>query len=240
MNRIDHLKELYGLLDQLESVSGGMRLLCELRPRNPRRGVYFFFEPGEQRTDSGRGPRLTRIGTHGLGAGAKSTLQRRLRQHRGNTVGAGNHRGSIFRLLVGETLSARGDCPECLSWGKKSSMAAAVDELGASRDDLRAREEPIERAVSEYLGKMPFLLRPVDDDPGRDSLRGVIERNTIALVSNLGRDPLEPPSTAWLGRSSKRQRVTQSGLWNQGHVDEAYRPDFLRVFESLMTRGLHL
>jgi len=75
--------------------------------------------------------------------------------------------------------------------------------------------------VSEVIGKMSFLWLPVDDEPGPNSQRGYIERNVIALLSNYEREPLDPPSENWLGRHSDRERVRESGLWNQNHVDEA-------------------
>jgi hypothetical protein len=81
--------------------------------------VYFFFEPGEVRRDSGEDLRLVRVGTHGLAVGSKSTFRQRLGQHRGHGSGGGNHRGSIFRLLVGQALTARGDIPGAASWGVK-------------------------------------------------------------------------------------------------------------------------
>jgi hypothetical protein len=67
---------------------------------------------------------------------------------------------------------------------------------------------------------------PIDDPPSRTSLRGYIERNSIALLSNLGKPQLDPPSPGWLGRSCDRGkgRVKASGLWNQNHVDESYDP----------------
>ena len=49
----------------------------------PRRGVYFFFEPGEERTTSGSGLRVVRAGTHALKPGSKGTLWNRLSTHRG-------------------------------------------------------------------------------------------------------------------------------------------------------------
>jgi hypothetical protein len=111
MSRTDDLIRLYRILDGLEALSGGKRFLAQLAPSRtwPRRGVYFFFEPGEVRAGSGHGQRLVRVGTHALGVGARSTLHQRLRQHAGKSSGfGGNHRRSIFRLLVGEALIARG------------------------------------------------------------------------------------------------------------------------------------
>lgn len=234
MSRTDDLIRLYRVLDRLEALSGGKRFLAQLAPSRtwPQRGVYFFFEPGEIRTGSGHGQRLVRVGTHALGAGARSTLHQRLRQHAGRSSGlGGNHRGSIFRLLVGEALIARGDCPECRSWGVKGDIGKAAEILTTQRVEVAAAEAPIEVAVSEYLGRLPFLWLSVDDEPGPDSLRGYIERNAIALTSSLHDPMIDPPSPSWLGLRSGRDKVRRSGLWNQRHVGENYEPHFLDVLE---------
>jgi hypothetical protein len=97
-------------------------------------------------------------------------------------------------------------------------------------------EAPIELAVSAYTRSMPFLWLAVDDAPGPESLRGVIERITIAMVSNFDRPPLDRPSDAWLGHLSGREKVRQSGLWNQRHVDEDYDPAFLDVLKDLISQ----
>jgi hypothetical protein len=236
MNKTDDLIRLYQILDRLEVLSGGKRFLAQLTPSRtwPQRGVYFFFEPGEVRTGSGQGQRLVRVGTHALGAGARSTLHQRLRQHAGRLSGlGGNHRGSIFRLLVGEALIARGDCPKCPSWGVKGDIGKAAEILTTQRTELAAVEAPIEVAVSEYLARLPFLWLAVDDEPGPDSLRGYIERNAIALTSSLHEPIVDPPSPSWLGLRSGRDKVRRSGLWNQRHVGENYEPSFLDVLERL-------
>jgi hypothetical protein len=85
---------------------------------------------------------------------------------------------------------------------------------------------------------MPFLWLEVDDPPGPASLRGYLERNSIALLSNLGKPHLDPPSPGWRGRSCDRGKalVRDSGLWNQRHVDEAYDPAFLDVLARLVDK----
>jgi hypothetical protein len=95
-------------------------------------------------------------------------------------------------------------------------------------------DTPIEKAVSSYLSAMPCLWIGIDDEPGPGSLRGVIERNAISLLSNFGREPVDPVSPSWLGRSSDRELVCGSGLWNQRHVEEAHDPSFLGPFENLV------
>ena len=81
---------------------------------------------------------------------------------------------------------------------------------------------------------MPFLWLAIEDEPGPASLRGYIERNSIALLSNFSKEPLDPPSRTWLGYLCNRDRVRASGLWNSNHVDEAYEPAFLDTLARLI------
>jgi hypothetical protein len=80
---------------------------------------------------------------------------------------------------------------------------------------VKSGELTLEHQVSEWIGRMSFLWLAIEDEAGPESLRGYIERNSIALLSNYNRDPLDPPSENWLGRQSDRERVRKSGLWNQ-------------------------
>ncbi|MDE0617457.1 MAG: hypothetical protein OXH87_07695 [Rhodospirillaceae bacterium] len=214
------------MLAELERRLGGARKLsqCDGRTGWPQRGIYFFRELGEGRSDTGSGPRIVRVGTHALKAGSKTRLWTRLRQHGGQKrSGGGNHRGSIFRLLVGTALIDR-DSLKSSTWGNRSSAPREV----------RRVEQPLEQAVSKAIGTMPFLWLEIDDEPGPDSLRGYVERNAIALLSNYGKEPFDPPSGEWLGRFCDRERVRISGLWNQNHVDEPYDPAFLETTERLI------
>ena len=74
--RLDHLVRFYDILATLERRIGGRRLLAECRGRMdwPLRGIYFFMEEGERRTDTGTGLRIVRVGTHALKAGSRTTL----------------------------------------------------------------------------------------------------------------------------------------------------------------------
>ena len=119
--KLRDLTRFYVILDRLEQGVGGARRLSSSDGRMdwPTRGVYFFFEPGEVRTDSGDGPRVVRVGTHALTTRSRTTLWNRLSNHRGTAgTGGGNHRGSIFRLLVGTALMHRD--PSCAvdTWGR--------------------------------------------------------------------------------------------------------------------------
>ena len=209
----------YDLLDRLDARIGGARTLadCHGRAKWPARGVYFFRESGESRSGSGRGPRIIRIGTHALKVGSRATLWQRLSQHR-----SGSHRGSIFRSLAGVALAGHENIPLPPSWGIGSSASAAARKLGMNCTEINQAEADLEARVSLYIGSMPFLWLHVDDGPGPNSQRAVIEATSIRLLSGY-RDPtVDLPSPDWLGRYSDRERVRRSGLWNNDHVDRTY------------------
>lgn len=237
MDRATEVARFYELLGQLKERCGGRRTLedCHGRMAWPQRGVYFFFEPGERRSDSRAGDRVVRVGTHALTAGSGSKLWGRLSQHRGSTrSGTGNHRGSIFRLLVGSAMKARAGTNEPRSWGVGSGAGAAARKLRLDRATLRQTEAPLEREVSRRIGAMPFLWLQIDDPAGPGSDRGYVERNAIALLSSFGQAPVDVPSAEWLGRHSDRERVRESGLWNNDFVDGSHESGFLDRLQQLI------
>lgn len=221
--RLADLQAFYSIIARLENGLGGMRTLgdCSGRLNWPKRGVYFFMEKSEVRSSSGNGLRIVRVGTHALKSASQTRLWTRLSQHRGGRrTGGGNHRGSIFRLIVGAALIARHGY-EFPTWGSGQSASA----------DVRVGEVDLEREVTSLIGAMPFVWVRVDDEPSAGSMRGYIERNTIALLSNFGKTPIDAPSVGWLGHDCNRERVKKSGLWNSNHVDETYDPAFLECLE---------
>ncbi|HUZ32070.1 MAG TPA: hypothetical protein VMV19_08195 [Xanthobacteraceae bacterium] len=226
MERLKDLILFYSILSNIERNIGGARKLsdCSGRMDWPERDVYFFMESGENRTDSGIGLRIVRVGTHALGAGSGTKLWTRLSQHKGQAnTGGGNHRGSIFRLLVGTAL-LRHHGYEQPTWGSGSTASAEV----------RADETAVEWEVSQIIGAMPFIWLAIKDDPGPASARAYIECNSIALLSNYKKAVLDPPSECWLGHDCDRERVREAGLWNQNHVNERYDPAFLDRLDRLV------
>ncbi len=77
-------------------------------------------------------------------------------------------------MLVGQALLAGGDLPDTPSWGVKSTAAAASAFLGIVQDTLISGELPVERAVSAYIGTLPFLWLAIDDEPGKCRRQGMV------------------------------------------------------------------
>lgn len=231
MKHLDDIKRFYDLLGSIEVKVGGYRYLanCDGRMGWPNRGIYFFMENGEKRSHSGNGLRVVRVGTHAVSDKSKTTLWNRLSTHQGiQKSGGGNHRGSIFRLIVGQALLNLEGSTAYPTWGKGSS---------APREITQA-EQSLEKRVSDYIRKMPFLWMEVNDPPSVNSLRGYIERNAIALLSNYtnGDFSIDPSSENWLGRHSPKEKICKSGLWNSNHVTEIYDPAFMETLKALIKK----
>lgn len=219
--RQQHLDRFYAIINDLGARIGKQVLRdCDRRMGWPDRGVYFFFEDGEFRAD-GSTPRVVRVGTHAVTTKSKTRLWTRLNQHQGTKSGGGHHRASIFRLLVGAALLERGDItgPRPGAWEQTKSSGA--------------NEEPTERAVSAYIGSMPFLWVETDDAPGPKSDRSTIKKNAIALLSNrtYSSGPADPSSPTWLGHRCPRDAICESGLWNNQYTSRDYDSSFLDILE---------
>lgn len=200
---------------------------CSGRAPWPARGVYLVVEPGVKKTGLG----ITRIGTHAVSAGSRTTLWDRISTHRGTNYGGGSHRSSIFRSHVGRALLVRGGhaADQAVSWGVGQTAAAEV----------RAAEADLEQKVSAEIGRMHLLWLDIPDEPGPKSDRAYLERNLIGFLSRSY--ILDPAgSEGWLGEASPDWRINASGLWNLDHL--FYRPDdgFLDVLEFYIdvTAGL--
>jgi len=73
----------------------------------------------------------------------------------------------------------------------------------------------MERRVSDYIRDLPFLWVDVDDEPGLGSDRAYIEQNSIALLSNYEREPIDPRED-WLGQYSRSLKIHQPAVLNSG------------------------
>ena len=158
-DRVTDSRRFYALLSHISERTGGCRCLatCDGRMDWPRRCVYFFFEAGEPRSDPRFGLRVVRIGTHALKPASRTTLWNRLSQHRGSSrSGLADHRGSIFRLIVGAALAHRSDASLPSSWGVGSHARAAARKLVRDRATVKREEADLKLRVSEYICQMPL------------------------------------------------------------------------------------
>lgn len=229
MDTLADLMRFYEIIEERLKRVGGTCLLGQndWKKKIPNRGVYYFFELGEERTGSGTGLRVVRVGTHGLGMRGNQGLGKRLAAHRGKIggkyAGGGNHRKSIFRHHVGMAIITKTNCskPSLEDWKSDNNIQKDV-------------EHPIEIKVSQHIrNQMPFSWFEVNDIPGIEDSRGYIEANSIALLSNHFK-PFDPPSKMWLGLWHPDNVIKASGLWNKNHTNEEYDPDFLDILEKLL------
>jgi hypothetical protein len=222
--------EFYRLMSLLSTLPNQARPLAQLGGNTslPERGVYFFREPGEVCADGSA--RIVRVGTHAVSSGSKSTLRSRLKTHLGSKSGSGNHRGSIFRLHLGNAMLVK-NAKSIPTWGKGS---VAPPELRGSPEAL-ADEAAWEKKVSQHIGAMEVLWVDVPDEPSSESERAFIERNAIGLLSER-RNPALASTTGWLGEHSHREEIRSSRLWNLRHIDEQHDVSFLGVLASAIER----
>ncbi len=130
-------------------------------------------------------------------------------------------------------MRTQGRFQEVASWAVGQDATKAGLQFSMTGKDIVAAELPLESAVSDHIRAMAFLCSDVDDEPGPASLRGILERNSIALLSNFNKPAIDPPSPAWLGSTCSRERGAGSlDLWNNNHVDEEYDADFLSILKN--------
>ena len=221
---LNDIEEFYGLLDKLEKGIGGKKKISELSGKSsiPNKGVYFFFEPDEKRKFRSKNYRVTRVGTHAVSKGSKSTLWQRLKAHKGTNSGDGNHRGSIFRYHIGNSILSKRNSENMYKlWNSGQNVTK----------EQKEKEKPIEKLVSAYISKMSILWLEINDNAGSDSDRAYIEKNSIGLLT-FAVPTVEMPSRNWKGNYSVKERIRKSGLWNINHVGAGYDPKFLSIFET--------
>jgi hypothetical protein len=168
--------------------------------RIPLNGIYILFENGEV---AHGGNRIARIGTHT----GNNQLRSRLRQH----FLIENKDRSIFRKNIGRALLHRDHDPFLAFWELDRTSQKMRAQHGTIDLD---RQRAIEREVSEYIREY-FSFGVVRVDEKAERLR--LESKMIATVS-LCDTCL--PSAQWLGFSSPKQKICDSGLWL---VNELYK-----------------
>lgn len=160
----------------------------------PRNGIYVLFEQGE---DAHGGSRIVRAGTH-TGDGQ---LPSRLLQHFVNE----NKDRSIFRKNIGRALLNRASDPFLAEWELDRTSRAARERYGPEQQ--QAKRRAVEGGVTRYLqSHFRFVVFRVDSRGERLSLES-------RIISTLSRCTECQPSGRWLGLSSPKEKIRQSGLW---------------------------
>jgi len=220
------LDEFYDIISQLREFPGQGKCLRDVicSYKLPDRGVYFFCEESEK--SSSNELRIVRVGTHALKVGSKTTLKDRLKSHLGSMKRNGNHRGSIFRLHVGIAIQNR-DKSRIPTWGKGSSRPNEVKVNQALFDAERNMEE----LVSDIIGSMRVYWIETSDIAGPTSVRDIIERESIGLLSKYG-VARDPQSSIWLGQYSDKSKIRNSGLWNLDFIGENSSPRLLEIMNQ--------
>ena len=207
-NRQQNIDRFYSLLDKVIEKFPKQTLDIMSKDRLPEKGVYFFFEQDELRNDSNI-ERVVRIGTHAAIKNSNATLYDRLYNHKGSKDLSGNHRGSVFRKLIGESLINR-DTLDYPYWGDRTKKK---DKL------VKLSEKPLEKIVSSYLHTLTYTVLEIPGISSKDNDRAFIEENSIALLSNYQKTKIDQNSKKWLGLYSNNHKVIESGLWNSDCVE---------------------
>jgi hypothetical protein len=157
----------------------------------PSNGVYFFYEDGEFcERDGVRLERIVRVGTHR----EQGNLQRRLHYHY-----YGDKNGSVFRKHIGGAILAQADPsdPRLSTWLAQDTPTFAE----------------VEDQVNEIIrNRFRFRCTRVNDANERLTLEE-------CLIGALSGCLHCRPSTSWLGRFARDEKIRFSGLWNSQHTD---------------------
>jgi hypothetical protein len=168
--------------------------------RIPSNGLYVLFEKGE--TGHG-GDRIVRVGTHT----GEAQLRSRLKQH---FITPSKDR-SIFRKNIGRALLNRDHDPFIREWEFDLTTRKAKDELGPLVDFKKQAE--VERQVSAYIQEQFEFVVIAEAEK---SARLDQEAKLVSSVSHCGDCGA---SAGWLGLSSPKDKIRESGLWQ---VNELY------------------
>ena len=167
----------------------------------PLNGIYVLFEAGEKAHGKDR---IVRIGAHT----GDSQLRSRLQQHFINE----NKDRSIFQKNIGRALlNGKGDTflkqweLDLTSRKDKEKYRHVIDFKKQAR---------VEKAVTEYIqNQLSFVAFQVDNKEERLSLESKMI-STVSLCKEC------KPSRNWLGLSSPKTKIRESGLWL---VNELYK-----------------
>ena len=175
-------------------------------------GIYVLFEKGEQGHQQDR---IVRVGTHT----GENQLRSRLKQHFLNE----NKDRSIFRKNIGRAILNKNDDPFLKHWELDLTTRKAKEQYSSSIDF--EYQKNIENEVSKFIqDNFSFCAFEVQIKEDRLELES-------KLISTVSRCEQCKSSLRWLGNSSPKEKIRESGLWL---VNELYKTPFtLSEVESL-------
>jgi hypothetical protein len=167
----------------------------------PLNGIYILFEKGEKAHGADR---IVRIGTHT----GKDQLRSRLQQH----FIKENKDRSIFRKNIGLALLNKDKDPFLTQWELDLTPKKSRKENTGNVD--LAKQKQVEKKVTRYIqDNFSFIVFRIDDKEKHLALESKII-STVSSCKECG------PSADWLGLSSPKEKIRQSGLWL---VNELYK-----------------
>ena len=160
----------------------------------PLNGIYILFEKGEKAHIADR---IVRVGTHT----GNNQLRSRLKQHFVNE----KKDRSIFRKNIGRAILNKVNDPFLEKWDLDLTTRKAKEKYSDSIDFEKQNE--IEKKVSKYIqNNFTFVVFQVDEKDKRLNLESKII-STVSLCSHC------KPSKNWIGFSSPKEKIRESGLW---------------------------
>ena len=160
----------------------------------PKNGIYILFEKGERGHELDR---IVRVGTHT----GKDQLPSRLRQHFINE----NKDRSIFRKNIGRAILNKRNDPYLERWELDLTTKEAKEKFSHMIDEEKQKQT--EKEVSRYIqDNFSFAVFPVEEKEKRLEIESRII-STISMCREC------KPGEGWLGLSSPKDKIRQSGLW---------------------------
>ncbi|NQZ24524.1 MAG: hypothetical protein HRT53_21065 [Colwellia sp.] len=167
----------------------------------PKNGIYILFEKSELGHELDR---IVRVGTH---TGINQLIPR-LKQH----FLSKNKDRSIFRKNIGRAMLNEENDEFIAQWNidltTREARKVHEGKINKEYQDL------IEEKVSNYIqDNFTFAILPVEEKEDRLMFEARLI-SSISLCKNCG------PSKDWLGNSSPKVKIVESGLWQ---VNELYK-----------------
>lgn len=179
----------------------------------PDNGIYFFYEDGEVNAHNSK-PRIVRVGTH-----RNNNFRSRINDHyllNGMSFDQNSPAPkdrSIFRKNIGRALINKMNPDYLQIWNIDFTEKVKRKRFKHKRNI--AFERKIEQMITKRLAdNFSFRYIEIDDQDQRMGKKG-LESRLIGTLSHCG---LCQSSPKWLGRSSPKAAIKESGLWLIQHL----------------------